>query len=113
MAKKFYFVTSYHDDYGSEIIGLFDSQEQAEAAATLAEIANENDEEYNEWASVYTEIEELEIDTKDYVSALNDYRMKEEEIKRSAIQKEMRADSEYIKYLIETYKQEYGVDPQL
>ena len=113
MVKKFYFVTSYHDDYGSEIIGLFDRQEQAEAAATLAEIANENDEEYNEWASFYTEIEELEIDTKDYVSALNDYRMKEEEMKRSAIQQQMDGDLEYIKYLIETSKEEYGVDPEI
>ena len=113
MAKKFYFVTSYHDDYGSEIIGLFDSQEQAEAAATLAEIANENDDDYDGRACFYTEIEELEIDTKDYVSALNDYRMKEEEIKRSAIQKQMDGDLEYIKYLIETYKEEYGVDPEI
>ena len=113
MAKKFYLVTSYHEEYGNDTIGLFDNQEQAKAAATLEEIEFKNDEYYDEWMDFYTTVKELEIDTKDYVSTLNDYRKREEEIKRSAIQKQMDGDLEYIKHLIEAYKEEYGVDPEI
>ena len=113
MAKKFYLVTSYHEEYGHDTIGLFDSKEQAEAAATLEELEVKNDEDYDDWMDFHTTVQDLEIDTKDHISILNDYRKKEEEIKRSAIQKEMRADSEYIKYLIETYEENYGIDPEI
>ena len=80
MAKKFYLVSSYHEEYGHETVGLFDSKEQAEAAATLEELEVKNDKDYDDWMDFHTTVQELEIDTKNYVSALNDYKMKEEEI---------------------------------
>ena len=114
MEKIFYLVTSYNEEYGEEVVGLFDNQEQAETAATLEELKIKDNKDYNEHTNFVT-ILELEIDTKDYRPILNDYREKKEKEKAEqlALQKEMQKDIEPIKVLMEAYKEKYGAYPQL